>query len=48
MVFDFREIFVIYIEPGISLERFQSEMREVCNFSETQLFTVKWVDEEGS
>lgn len=38
---------VIYIEPGISLEKFQKEMRDVCRFGEEQRFTVKWVDEEG-
>ncbi|XP_022668780.1 protein kinase C iota type-like isoform X1 [Varroa destructor] len=41
------EILVLYIEPGIRLERFLAEMREVCGFSEQQRFTVKWVDEEG-
>ncbi|OQR79517.1 protein kinase C iota type isoform 1 [Tropilaelaps mercedesae] len=41
------EILVMYIEPGIRLERFLAAMREVCGFSEQQRFTIKWVDEEG-
>ena len=44
-------ITVIYLkEPNlneISLDRFFNKIREICQFTNTQPFTLKWVDEEG-
>jgi len=40
-------IMVIYIKDNLRLEELYSLLREICKFDEHQLFTVKWVDEEG-
>ncbi|KAH9394333.1 hypothetical protein TYRP_004384 [Tyrophagus putrescentiae] len=41
------EIMIIYIEPIISLEALCQEMRDICKFSSDQLFTMKFIDEDG-
>lgn len=38
---------VTYIEPLITLEGLCKEVRDICKFNYDQLFTMKWVDEEG-
>lgn len=38
---------IIYIEPIISLEALCQEMRDICKFSSDQLFTMKFIDEDG-
>lgn len=47
LYFIFREIMIIYIEPIISLEALCQEMRDICKFSSEQLFTMKFIDEDG-
>ncbi|KAL0274952.1 UNVERIFIED_CONTAM: hypothetical protein PYX00_002964 [Menopon gallinae] len=41
------EIMVTYIDPHITFEQLCQEMREMCSFTPEQVFTMKWVDEEG-
>lgn len=41
------EVLITYIDQNISLEQLCQEMREICRFSQDQIFTMKWVDEEG-
>ncbi|KAL1464220.1 hypothetical protein WDU94_003887, partial [Cyamophila willieti] len=41
------EVFITYIKPDTTYERLQEEVKEICKFSPDQVFTVKWVDEEG-
>lgn len=41
------EVLITYIDQQISLDRLCNEMREICRFSHDQVFTMKWVDEEG-
>ncbi|KAE8745667.1 hypothetical protein FOCC_FOCC007668, partial [Frankliniella occidentalis] len=41
------EVMITYIDPNITLEQLQREMRAICHFSGEQVFTMKWVDEEG-
>uniref|UniRef100_A0A8D8ZUK0 Protein kinase C iota type n=1 Tax=Cacopsylla melanoneura TaxID=428564 RepID=A0A8D8ZUK0_9HEMI len=41
------EVFITYIKPDTTYERLQEEVKEICKFSADQVFTVKWVDEEG-
>ncbi|KAI5750084.1 hypothetical protein M8J76_012688 [Diaphorina citri] len=41
------EVFITYIKPDITYDRLQEEVKEMCKFSTDQVFTVKWVDEEG-
>ncbi|XP_019762437.2 atypical protein kinase C [Dendroctonus ponderosae] len=41
------EILIIYINCTITLEELCHEIREICRFSHEQIFTMKWVDEEG-
>lgn len=36
-----------YINSQIQLEDLQNEMRAICQFSQDQGFTMKWIDEEG-
>lgn len=38
---------VTYIDPHITFEQLCQEMREMCCFTPEQVFTMKWVDEEG-
>lgn len=38
---------ITYIDPNITLEQLQREMRAICHFTGEQVFTMKWVDEEG-
>lgn len=40
-------IMVVYITPSIKLDELFQLLRTICKFDEGQLFTVKWVDEEG-
>lgn len=41
------EILITYIEQNISLEKLKQEMRAICRFPHDQVFTMKWIDEEG-
>uniref|UniRef100_A0A6P7F8X9 Atypical protein kinase C-like isoform X1 n=2 Tax=Diabrotica virgifera virgifera TaxID=50390 RepID=A0A6P7F8X9_DIAVI len=41
------EVLVTYIDQTITLEQLCQEMREICRFPFDQVFTMKWVDEEG-
>lgn len=41
------EVLITYINQDITLEGLCQEMREICRFSHDQVFTMKWVDEEG-
>lgn len=40
-------IMVVYIAPHIRLEELFTLLRDICRFEPGQLFTLKWVDEEG-
>ncbi|XP_071841178.1 protein kinase C iota type-like isoform X6 [Apostichopus japonicus] len=40
-------ILCITIDPDITFEELCTDMRDICNFSPDQVFTMKWVDEEG-
>lgn len=41
------EILIIYIDQNITLDQLCAEMRQICRFGSDQVFTMKWVDEEG-
>ncbi|KAI1236000.1 hypothetical protein IHE44_0002094 [Lamprotornis superbus] len=41
------DIMITYFEPSISFEGLCSEVRDMCAFDNEQLFTMKWIDEEG-
>lgn len=45
--FFYRNILCITIDPCITFEELCTDMRDICNFSPEQVFTMKWVDEEG-
>lgn len=38
---------ITYINPNLSYEQLRQEMRGICRFPSDQVFTMKWVDEEG-
>lgn len=40
-------IMVVYVSAHVSIEEFFGLLREICKFEAGQLFTLKWVDEEG-
>ena len=40
-------IMVIYIRDNLRLEELMDILRDICKFDKQQLFTIKWVDEEG-
>lgn len=41
------EVLITYIDQSITLEQLCQEMRDICRFPHEQVFTMKWVDEEG-
>ncbi|XP_023936281.1 atypical protein kinase C isoform X2 [Bicyclus anynana] len=41
------DVFITYINHSITLEEFTQEMMAICRFPPDQVFTMKWVDEEG-
>ncbi|XP_067594101.1 protein kinase C iota type isoform X2 [Pseudorca crassidens] len=41
------DIMITHFEPSISFEGLCSEVRDMCSFDTEQLFTMKWIDEEG-
>ncbi|XP_003794706.1 protein kinase C iota type [Otolemur garnettii] len=41
------DIMITHFEPSISFEGLCSEVRDMCSFDNDQLFTMKWIDEEG-
>ncbi len=46
--FCFRDIMITHFDPSISYEGLCSEVRDMCSMDNDQLFTMKWIDEEGS
>lgn len=42
-----REVYITYIPPALEVEALEQEIRAICKFEAGQVFTVKWVDEEG-
>ncbi|XP_024080632.1 atypical protein kinase C isoform X2 [Cimex lectularius] len=41
------EIMITYIDPHVTLDQLCQEMRDICRFNQEQVFTMKWVDEDG-
>ncbi|XP_064292420.1 atypical protein kinase C-like isoform X1 [Plodia interpunctella] len=41
------DVMITYIKHNITLEEFTQEMVAICRFPPDQVFTMKWVDEEG-
>uniref|UniRef100_H3B4M1 Protein kinase C n=1 Tax=Latimeria chalumnae TaxID=7897 RepID=H3B4M1_LATCH len=41
------DIMINHFEPSITYEGLCSEVRDMCAFDNDQLFTMKWIDEEG-
>jgi len=41
------QVFISYIDHGMTYPQLMSVMRDICGFSPEQEFTIKWVDEEG-
>ena len=42
-----RKVVVTHISPNIKLPDLEAEMREICQFENDKLFTMKWIDDEG-
>ena len=42
-----REKMITYINQQITFDQLCDEMRDICKFSSDQLFTMKWIDDEG-
>lgn len=38
---------ITHFEPSISFEGLYGEVRDMCSMDNDQLFTMKWIDEEG-
>lgn len=38
---------VTYVDPNITLEKLNKEVSELWQFNSDQLFTIKWIDDEG-
>uniref|UniRef100_A0A2A4JC96 PB1 domain-containing protein n=2 Tax=Heliothis virescens TaxID=7102 RepID=A0A2A4JC96_HELVI len=41
------DVMITYINHNINFEEFTQEMVAICRFLPDQVFTMKWVDEEG-
>lgn len=39
---------ITHFEPSISYEGLYGEVRDMCSMDNDQLFTMKWIDEEGT
>ena len=48
LVFPCRDIMITHFEPSISYEGLYGEVRDMCSMDNDQLFTMKWIDEEGT
>ena len=42
-----KNLFITYINQNITFDLILEEIQEICNFSIDDLFTIKWLDEEG-
>lgn len=42
-----RKVMITYVDPHVTVEQLCQEMRDICCFPPDQVFTMKWVDEEG-
>uniref|UniRef100_A0A3Q2VJH9 protein kinase C n=1 Tax=Haplochromis burtoni TaxID=8153 RepID=A0A3Q2VJH9_HAPBU len=42
-----RDIMITHFEPSISYEGLYGEVKDMCSMDNDQLFTMKWIDEEG-
>uniref|UniRef100_A0A8C2IJQ8 Protein kinase C n=1 Tax=Cyprinus carpio TaxID=7962 RepID=A0A8C2IJQ8_CYPCA len=42
-----KDIMITHFDPSISYEGLCSEVRDMCSMDNDQLFTMKWIDEEG-
>ena len=42
-----RDIMITHFEPSISYEGLYGKVRDMCCMDNDQLFTMKWIDEEG-
>ena len=43
-----RDIMITHFEPSISYEGLYGEVRDMCSMDNDILFTMKWIDEEGT
>ncbi|CAD0202748.1 unnamed protein product [Chrysodeixis includens] len=41
------DVMITYINHNINFDEFTQEMVAICRFMPDQVFTMKWVDEEG-
>lgn len=39
---------ITHFEPSISYEGLYGEVKDMCSMDNDQLFTMKWIDEEGA
>uniref|UniRef100_A0A674D750 Protein kinase C n=1 Tax=Salmo trutta TaxID=8032 RepID=A0A674D750_SALTR len=46
-VLSLRDIMITHFEPSISYEELHGEVKDMCCMDNDQLFTMKWIDEEG-
>uniref|UniRef100_A0A8K9V9V4 Protein kinase C n=1 Tax=Oncorhynchus mykiss TaxID=8022 RepID=A0A8K9V9V4_ONCMY len=44
---DSEDIMITHFEPSISYEELYGEVKDMCCMDNDQLFTMKWIDEEG-
>uniref|UniRef100_A0A8K9XQB3 protein kinase C n=1 Tax=Oncorhynchus mykiss TaxID=8022 RepID=A0A8K9XQB3_ONCMY len=42
-----KDIMITHFEPSISYEELYGEVKDMCCMDNDQLFTMKWIDEEG-
>uniref|UniRef100_A0A8C9VEA9 Protein kinase C iota type n=1 Tax=Scleropages formosus TaxID=113540 RepID=A0A8C9VEA9_SCLFO len=43
-----RDIMITHFDPSISYDVLYSEVRDMCSMDNDQVFTMKWIDEEGA
>uniref|UniRef100_A0A8C5Q3E8 Protein kinase C iota type n=1 Tax=Leptobrachium leishanense TaxID=445787 RepID=A0A8C5Q3E8_9ANUR len=42
-----KDIMITHFDPSINYDGLCTEVRDMCTFDNEQLFTMKWIDEEG-
>lgn len=44
---DFSDVMCLVMDPGIAFDDLCDDIRDLCKFASEDVFTMKWIDEEG-
>lgn len=46
-IFIYRDVMCLIMDPNIAFDDLCDDIRELCKFESDDIFTLKWIDEEG-